>query len=182
MFASIKNFLLDDKTFVKKRSTFQKQKPEVQKNRQKNIFFILQQTPPSPPPPPRRIATFKLLKGCHLEFENLKTFLQRFSKKNIFQKKKQTYIFPTGPAQRMPLGVFGVKKVAILRGGRVCCNITYKKKTWSFLFIRIQMGFKKKRENHKKVMLAPKIKQIFSLWCTSPKINQQMLSENHVSY
>ena len=73
--------------------------------------------------PPRRIATFKLLKRCHLGFGDLKTFLQRFSKKKIFQKKnKKTYIFPTpGPAQRMPLGVFGVKKVTIL-GGEFAVN------------------------------------------------------------
>ena len=63
---------------------------------------------------PPRIATFKLLKGCHLGFGNLKTFLESFSKKTFSKKKffskkktKKTYVFPTsGLAQRMPLEVF----------------------------------------------------------------------------
>ena len=58
------------------------------------------------------------------------------TKKNFFSKKtnKKTYIFPTpGPAQRMPLGVFGVKKVAILGGGefaveKICRKCEHKAK------------------------------------------------------
>jgi hypothetical protein len=63
-----------------------------------------------------------------LGYGNLKSFLQRFSPKNIFkkkqffskkQKKQKTLYFPHPgfPAQRMPLGIFKKKKVAILWGG-----------------------------------------------------------------
>jgi hypothetical protein len=55
-----------------------------------------------------------------------KNFCRVFPKKKNFSKKKKnnknktkkTYILPTPvPPQRTPLGVFGVKKVAVLGGG-----------------------------------------------------------------
>ena len=67
----------------------------------------LQQTPPPPP----KDCHFQAPQRMPLGVWESQTILDKdFSKK----KKKKTSIFPP---QRMPLGVLGVKKVAILGGG-----------------------------------------------------------------
>ena len=71
-------------------------------------------------PPPPRIDTFKLLKGCHLGFGNLKTFLKKkhFPKKKIFfQKQKQKNLYFPHPRSKDATWGFRSKKSGNPWGG-----------------------------------------------------------------
>ena len=91
---------------------------------------IVQQTPPPP-----RIATFKLLKGCQLGFGNLKNFLQKFD-----PPQKNLYSPPALPPQRMPLGVFGVKKWQSW-GGEFAVNFCYSRSPIENIYFLLLLFF-----------------------------------------